>query len=138
MVVLPAHRGLQNFVQLGQRGFTGELDPPPDWRGNVEQEDVQTVDGHLEHPVQLRSVAVSAGDLVAKDLVAPGLFQDFELARQLLVFGRDAGITNLRSQIYRRMVERELIADFKRVSSKNNLLFQIAEASLEGVMKLRA
>jgi hypothetical protein len=28
-------------------------------------------------------------------------------------------------------VERELIADFKRVSGKNNLLFQIAEASLD-------
>ncbi len=47
MVVLPSHRGLKDLVQLGERSFARQLDPPPDGRGDIEQEDVQTVDGHI-------------------------------------------------------------------------------------------
>src|ERR1039457_2872264 len=47
MVVLPSQRGLENLVQLGKRSFTRQLDAPPDWRGDIEQEDIQTIDGHI-------------------------------------------------------------------------------------------
>jgi hypothetical protein len=47
MVVQPSHRGLKNLVQLGERSLTRHFDTPPDGRGDIEQEDIQTIDGHI-------------------------------------------------------------------------------------------
>ena len=46
----------------------------------------------IEHPVEFRPVTVSPRDFLTKDSGAPGLFERFELNRQLLIFGGDASI----------------------------------------------
>jgi hypothetical protein len=47
MVVLPSHCSLKNLVKLGERSLTRHFYPPPDGRGDVEQGDVQTIEGHI-------------------------------------------------------------------------------------------
>jgi hypothetical protein len=46
----------------------------------------------IEHPVEFRPVTVSSRDFLTKDSGASGLFERFELNRQLLIFGGDASI----------------------------------------------
>jgi hypothetical protein len=41
----------------------------------------------IEHPVQFWTIAVGAGDLLAKDSPAPGFLQRFELKSQPLILG---------------------------------------------------
>ena len=52
----------------------------------------------VEHAVEFGPVAVGAGELFAKDALAAGLLECFELEREFLVFGRDAGVADLHSQ----------------------------------------
>jgi hypothetical protein len=48
----------------------------------------------IEHPVQFRTIAVGASDLLAKESPAPRFLERFDLKSQPLIFGGDTSIAN--------------------------------------------
>ena len=45
MLVVPAHRGLDDAMQFLEAGHGWQLDSPPDWRFGVVEHDLQADDG---------------------------------------------------------------------------------------------
>lgn len=45
--LLLSHPDLKDLVKLRKRSLTPHFDPPPDGRGDIEQEDIETMDGRI-------------------------------------------------------------------------------------------